>query len=125
MHQKKHPCADPVDLERLARGLQSPDERTRARAVGSLCPCRVGMELFETHLEVVAQFRKAPSPAVRASVLHVFEEAGEMQNEGYPTSPRELTNEMLHRRRASRFLHDDFERVTKVKRGRGHIRAKA
>ncbi len=127
MHKKRTTCSDPIDFERLAVDLQSPDERVRAKAVGSLCPCRVGMEVFQQHLDIVAQFRKDPGPAVRATALHVFEDAGEIQNEGYPTNPREVTNEMLRRRRASRFLSDDTEqdRGRKMKQGRGRIRAKA
>jgi hypothetical protein len=127
LRPKKHACPSLIDPERLEKDLHSPDETARAKAVGSLCPCRVGIGIFQQHLDTVAQFRKDPSPAVRAAALHVFEDAGEMENEGYPTSPRETTNEMLRRRRASRFLPDDIEerREWKSKPVKGRRRGEA
>ena len=97
----------PLDAEASAlAALASPDDTTRARAVGALCPCRVGHEVFERHLSAVAALTHDPSPAVRKAALHVFEDAFEMQSAAYPTNPRENTNDMLRCKRASRFHAD-------------------
>ena len=96
----------PVDEEQLLRGLQSPDAAVRARATRSLCPCHAGWEIFEQRFDLVELLKKDASPEVRANALHVFEDATEMQSEGYPTHPREVTDEMLRTRRASRFPLD-------------------
>jgi hypothetical protein len=127
MRRNRHTCPEEIDRARLEIALQSPDETVRAKAIGSLCPCRVGAEMFEGYIDIVARYRKDPSAVVRASVLHVLEEAYEAENAGYPTNPREVTNEMLRRRRASRFLPDDVEGVgeRKIKRGRARPAAKA
>ncbi len=101
--QKKQTTCVPLDLERVLLDLQSPDETVRAKAVRSLCPCHAGWQLFEQHLDLVARLKKDPSPVVRANALHVFEDAGEMQSGGYPTNPREVTNDMLRRKRQARF----------------------
>ena len=105
--KEQHAACATVDLERLLVSLQSPDEAIRAKAVRSLCPCRAGWQLFEQHMDIVARLKKDPSPAVRSHALHVFEDAGEMQSNGLPTNPREATNDMLRKKRASRFRPDE------------------
>ncbi len=91
---------------RLRVDLHSPDEATRARAVRSVCPCHAGWGPFEAHLDAVARLTKDESPVVRASALHVFEDAVQVESGGLPTSRREVTNEMLRTRRHSRFRRD-------------------
>ena len=105
MPHPERTCQPGVEADALA-SLTSPDDATRARAVGALCPCRVGHEVFERNLSAVATLTHDPSPAVRKAALHVFEDAFEMQSAGYPTNPRENTNEMLRRKRTSRFPAD-------------------
>lgn len=107
--KKQHAACATVDLEYLLVDLQSPDEAVRAKAVRSLCPCRAGWQLFEQHMGIVARLKKDPNPAVRSHALHVFEDAGEMQSSGLATNPREATNDMLRKKRASRFRPDDEE----------------
>ena len=60
-------------------------------------------------MDVVARLKKDPNPMVRARALHIFEDAGEMQSEGYPTHRRQVSNEMLRTKRMSRFRPDDEE----------------
>src|SRR5436305_9160496 len=103
---KKRTHNPPVDEEQLLRDLQSPNTAVRARATRALCPCHGGWEIFEQQFDRVERLKKDPSPEVRAHALHVFEDAAEMQSEGYPTHPREATDEMLRTRRASRFPPD-------------------
>lgn len=91
--------------------IQSPDSKVRARAVRSLCPCHAGWEVFEQNIGIVNQLKKDPCSKVRANALHVFEDAIEMQSEGYPTNPREITNEMLRTKRSSRFRPDVEDRA--------------
>ena len=54
----------------------------RARTVGSLCPCDKGWELFEQYAHIVSHLTKDSSAAVRASALHVFNDAAHMQSIG-------------------------------------------
>jgi hypothetical protein len=94
---------------RLLSDLQSSDEAVREKAVGLLCPCHAGWEMFERHMDVVARLKKDPSRRVRARALHVFEDAAEMQSSGYPTHRREAVDVMLRQKRRSRFRPDDEE----------------
>ena len=95
-------CA-PVDIERLHLDLQSPDETIRAKAVRAICPCHAGWQPFEQHMRIITELQKDASPLVRDVAKHVFEDAAEMESGGYPTNPREVSNEMLRTKRASRF----------------------
>lgn len=99
--------------------LKSPDAQVRASAVRSLCPCHAGWEVFEQNIGLIEQLKKDPCEDVRASALHVFEDAGEMQSGGYPTNPREMTNEMLRTKRASRF-RPDAEDVAAAQKAKTH-----
>jgi hypothetical protein len=120
LKRKKPTACVPIDREQLLQDIQSPDEQVRARAVRSLCPCHAGWEVFETHLDVVSRLTKDPDREVRKNALHVFEDAGEMESGGYPTNPREATNEMLRRKRASRFRREeeDYRETQNVKKYR-------
>src|SRR5688500_12745411 len=95
-----------LDLESVRDGLRSDDAETRARAVRSLCPCRMGWTAFQECLVEVRRLQKDPSPPVRAAALHVLQDALEMDSSGLPTSRRETTNEMAARRRHMRFRRD-------------------
>jgi hypothetical protein len=99
---RQHKCIQ-LDPEQLRSELRSSDENVRARAVRALCPCHAGWKPFEQNLELVSQLQKDASPIVRAAALHVFEDAAEIQSSGYPTNPREVSNEMIRKKRASRF----------------------
>jgi hypothetical protein len=103
-----HICSIP-DMDAILRDIESPDETVRASAVRTLCPCRSGWDYFEANLPLIRQLQKDASPLVRASALHLFEDADEMQTEGLPTNPREVHNEMLRTKRASRFARDPDE----------------
>ena len=94
------------DQEQTKVDLKSPDADVRRKAVRALCPCHAGWEIFQQNLDLVARLLKDPSPCVRADARHVFQDAGEMQSEGLPTNPREMFNEMLRTKRASRFRPD-------------------
>ena len=119
MKKKKHAICAAVDLARLISDLQSSDEAVRAKAVGSLCPCRADWETFEKHMDLVAKLKKDPSRTVRARALHVFEDADQMQSSMYPTYRREAVDEMLHKKQRSRFRSDDeLEAMQKAKERR-------
>ena len=106
--QQHNDCAL-LDMERLRLDLQSHDEATRLKAVRSICPCHAGWEPFEQHMKIVAELQKDTSLIVRNAAKHVFEDAAEMESSGYQTNPREVTNEMLRTRRASRFPREPEE----------------
>ena len=109
MRKKKQTYYGAVDSKRLLSELESSDEAVRLKALGSLCPCRSGWEIFEQHMDVVVRLKKDRSPRVRARALHIFEDAGEMESSAYPTHRREAVDEMLRKKRSSRFRPDDEE----------------
>jgi hypothetical protein len=80
MASKKKPAK--VNHELLLANLKSPYALVRARTVGTLCPCDKGWELFEQYAHIVSQLTKDSSAAVRASALHVFNDAAHMQSIG-------------------------------------------
>ena len=126
MKRKHHQneCAS-LDMERLRLDLQSPDEATRARAVRAICPCHAGWQPFEQHMKIVAELQKDVSPLVRGLAKHVFEDAAEMESSGYPTNPREINNDMLRTKRASRFPRDAEESAHEAQyKGRGRKQAR-
>ena len=121
MRKKKHANCAAVDPMRILSDLESSNEAIRLKALGSLCPCRAGWEIFERHMHVVVRLKKDPNPRVRARALHIFEDVGEMQSSGYPTHRREVVDEMLRKKRRSRFRPDDEELEAKRKaKVRGH-----
>lgn len=98
-------------MEQIRLDLQSADEEIRARAVRSICPCHSGWQAFEQVMTIVSELQKDESPLVRGVARHVFEDAAEMESGGYPTNPREASNEMLRTKRASRFPREAEEIV--------------
>ena len=72
--------AGDVDHELLLSEFQSPDELLRSKALGSVCPCRNGWELFEQHVHFVSRLTRDRSRLVRASALHVFDDAALLQS---------------------------------------------
>lgn len=98
-----------VNRELLLADLQSPDEAVRAKAVGSLCPCDKGWELFEKHVEVVSQLTKDSSPAVRASALHVFDDAVHIQSIGDAEYRFQSVEDKLRKKRAPLFRSEETE----------------
>jgi hypothetical protein len=77
--QPERARAAEVDPERLMAELRAPDEATRAKAVRSVCPCRLGWETFQETMDTLKECAKDSSPHVRAQALHVFEDAYGMQ----------------------------------------------
>lgn len=77
--QPERARAATIPPERLMNDLKAPDETTRARAVRSVCPCRLEWEMFQETMETLEGLTKDPSPHVRAQALHVFEDAYGMQ----------------------------------------------
>jgi hypothetical protein len=112
-----------TDLEQTLADLCSPDETARARAARELCPCRTDWGVFEQTLDTLRRMTKDPSPLVRANALHVFEDAFEIDNQGLPTSPQTITNEMAARRRQMRWRMDDED--TNGSRGNRRRREKS
>lgn len=99
MKQKKKK-AD-LEREQLLSDLQSPDEFVRAKALGSLCPCRNGWELFEEHVKIVSQLTKDSCPEIRAGALHIFEDAALIQSIGDAEYRFQSVEDVLRKKRAS------------------------
>src|ERR1044071_1998499 len=68
------------DVKRIETDLQVTDEVLRRKAVGSLCPCLAGWDLFEDKVDVVIRSLRDPSRDGRRNALHVLEEAAFMQS---------------------------------------------
>ena len=108
-NKKRAQRCTPPNFERILADLESPDERVRARAVGALCPCRIGAEGFEPRLDLVRRAQKDPSRLVRAVALHVLGEAME-GGEGSATSRQLTKNEMARTRFLNRWRRDEGEK---------------
>ena len=68
------------DVKQIEADLQVTDEGLRSKAVGGLCPCHAGWELFEKKVDTVMRSLRDPSRVVRRSALHVLEDAAVMQS---------------------------------------------
>ena len=98
-----------VDIDRVIHDLGSSDEMVRAKALRRLCPCRNAWDLFAQHRDLVERLKKDPSTDVRGIALHIFEDAAEHQSEAYPTHRKQTADEMVAKKRASRFPADKEE----------------
>jgi hypothetical protein len=96
-----------VDAAQIAAELSDADPTVRARAVASVCPCRMDRMVFERFLSEVRRLRKDPDPQVRAAATHVLAESFQMQSEGQPTTPRMVTNEMARAKFHGRWRRDE------------------
>ena len=88
-----------VDRELLLSDLQSPDELIRARALGSLCPCRNDWELFEQFVGIVSQLTKDSCPEIRAGALHILADAARIQSLGDAEYRFQAVEDVLRRKR--------------------------
>ena len=79
MVAKRERWRDP-DVKQIEADLQVTDEGLRSKAVGGLCPCHAGWELFEKKVDIVIRSLRDPSHVVRRSALHVLEDAAVMQS---------------------------------------------
>jgi hypothetical protein len=107
MAKKNQAAPATFDDERLARKMRSADEEARGEAVRSLCPCHAGWEVFESHVVEVLGALRDGSRDVRAHALHVFEDAARMQHAGEFEYDLREAEEMLRRKRASRFRPEE------------------
>jgi vesicle coat complex subunit len=97
MAKKQHAqeACNPGEMDRILNDLRSSDETTRARAVGVVCPCRMGFDGFQRAMDIVTTMRKDPSKKVRKTVIHVLEESYQLAGNGRPTSKQMVKNEMI------------------------------
>jgi hypothetical protein len=95
----------------LLSDLQLPDERVRAKALGSLCPCRNDWELFEQHVNSISQLTKDSCPEIRAHALHILADAALLQSIGDAEYRFQTVEDMLRKKRAalSRGKEGQFE----------------
>lgn len=117
--RKQEQPAPAVDTQHLLEELHAEDAEMRAKAVRSVCPCRLGFEVFEQCLSTVAEMQKDPDPTVRAAALHVFEDGYEMMSDGLPTSRRMVRNDMLATKIRSRGRDEAADKSERPKR-KGH-----
>ena len=107
MRRKKKPIA--VNHELLLANLKSPYVLVRARTVGSLCPCDKGWELFEQYAHIVSHLTKDSSAAVRASALHVFNDAAHMQSIGDAEYRFQSVEDTLRKKHGPRLRSEETE----------------
>ena len=98
-----------VNHELLLSNLKSPYALVRARTVGSLCPCDKGWELFQQYAHIVSQLTKDRSAAVRASALHVFQDAVHIQSIGDAEYRFQSVEDTLRKKRGPRLRSEDTE----------------
>ena len=121
MRRKKK--REDVDCELLLSDLRSPEEVVRARALGLLCPCRNGWELFEQHVSVVSQLTKDSSPEIRAHALHIFQDAALIQSIADAEYRFQSVEDVLRKKRAPRSrgeeAHLEVRRSGRFKKRKG------
>ena len=66
------------EVESILAAIQSSDERTRARAVREICPCRMPWEAFDRLRPAAKRLQHDPSPEVRANARHIEQDAREV-----------------------------------------------
>jgi hypothetical protein len=104
---KKRDDCEPFDDARFALDMRSPDDEVRGDAVRGLCPCHAGWEVFESHVGEVLRALRDGSREVRAHALHVFDDAARMQHTCEFEYDLQEAEELLRRKRASRFRPEE------------------
>jgi hypothetical protein len=122
MASKRRDACPPVDAERLALDMRSPDGAVRGEAVRSLCPCHAGWEVFEGHVGEVLRALRDDDRSVRAHALHVFEDAARMAHVGEAEYYLREVEEAARRKRASRFRPGEGGSGDRLKDELGRIR---
>ena len=107
MASKKQDACATFDDARLSSEMRSPDDEVRGDAVRSLCPCHAGWEVFESHVGDVMRAFRDRSRGVRAHALHVFDDAARMQHASEFEYDVQEAEELLRRKRASRFRPEE------------------
>ena len=113
-----------AELERqiLISDLQSPDEVVRTRALGALCPCRKGWELFEQNVKSIYKLTKNKSRTVRAGAL--LADAVLLQSIEDAEYRFQMVEDVLHKKHGSsrgREAHRQVRRSGRFKRRKGTI----
>lgn len=115
------------DVKQMETDLQVTDQVVRSKAVGSLCPCLAGWDLFEDKVDVVIRSLRDPSRDVRRNALHVFEEAAVMQSRDvlkYYLEPGEEKigeKPFLHFRSMEQRLEARAKRKMERRKGRNRV----
>jgi hypothetical protein len=111
------------DVRPLVNELQATDEVVRGNAVRGLCPCHVGWEVFEQHVDVLIRLLRDRSDVVRAHALHVFEDAVRMQSASDLQYYIEPGEERIGEKRACHFR--PMEKRLEARRNRKHERQRS
>ena len=107
MASKKKPSK--VNHELLLSNLKSPHALVRARTVGSLCPCDKGWDLFQQYAHIVSELTRDSCAAVRASALHVFDDAAHMQSIADAEYRFQSVEDKLRNKRGPRLRSEEAE----------------
>ena len=91
------------DISEIAADITAPDESVRGDAVGGLCPCHVGWEVFEKNVSVVLRHLRDGSRVVKAHALHVYVDAARMQLAEDLKLQLEPGEELIGEKRAQHF----------------------
>ena len=89
-------------------GLHADDAEARARAVRSLCPCRVGWASYEEHARELERLVKDDDPEVRKIALHIREDAAILEvraDRAERAAEAEERRQARERQRSSRRRH--------------------
>ena len=68
------------DISEIAADITAPDASVRADAVGDLCPCHAGWEVFEKNVSAVLRHLRDGNRVVKAHALHVYDDASRMES---------------------------------------------
>ena len=103
----------------LLSDLQSPDELVRARALGSLCPCRNDWELFEQHVKSISRLTKNRCRSIRARALHILADAALLQSIEDAEYRFQSVEDELRKKRSSLKTQPQVRRSGRFKRRKG------
>ncbi|HEY4089336.1 MAG TPA: hypothetical protein VGM43_25575 [Bryobacteraceae bacterium] len=98
-----------ADVKQIVLEMGSADERTRARAVRRICPCRISWEAFSHLRQEAKRLQNDASPLVRANALHIEKDFDRvLYNEARFEEIEEQGGESRsRRRRGARILRSD------------------